>query len=269
MAKQATAITGAHPSARLKTPNPGDELGQLASAFNAILDRLSAALVSQRQFMADASHQLRTPLAGLQLGLETALARVDREPGCDSTPALIEASAQVRRLSETVEELLQLATLRPRGTPPTPPRVISNVLADIESRWHGPLAGQSRRLSVRLEAGLAAVPIPGGVVTQILDVLLDNASRHGRGAVTVSVHEMGDALTIGVSDEGSLMLDPRLLFQRGTSGGAGHGIGLALARSMAEVAGGRLYLIHAAPTTFGVTLPAGDAAPPVATAARG
>jgi sensor histidine kinase regulating citrate/malate metabolism len=82
----------------------------------------------------------------------------------------------------------------------------------------------------------------------------------------VSVHEMGGAVSIGVSDEGALLLDPRLLFQRGTSGGSGHGIGLALARSMAEAAGGRLYVVRAAPTTFGVTLPAGDAPPSAAAA---
>ncbi len=237
------------------------EIHRLASTHNAMLDRLTQLLDRERHFSADASHQLRTPLAGLQLGLEAALARIHQDRHADSTPALLEASAQVRRLSETVEELLQLAKLRPHDTPVAPPQAIGDVLADIENRWHGPLAGQSRRLSVRLGADLAAVPVPGGVAGQILDVLLDNALRHGRGVVTVSVHEMGEAVTIGVSDEGSLLLDPRQLFQRGTSGGSGHGIGLALARSMAEAAGGRLYLVQAAPTTFGVTLPDVDAAP--------
>ena len=242
------------------------EIHRLARTHNAMLDRLTQLLDTERHFSADASHQLRTPLAGLQLGLEAALASAHRNPDVDSTPALLEASAQVRRLSETVEEFLRLTKLRPSDSPAAPRRPIVDVLADIENRWHGPLAGQGRRLSIRLPADLAAVPVPGGVAAQILDVLLDNTLRHGRGVVMVSVHEMGEAVTIRVSDEGSLLLDSRLLFQRGTSGGAGHGIGLALARSMAEGAGGRLYVVQAAPTTFGVTLPTSDGLSSAATA---
>ena len=97
--------------------------------------------------------------------------------------------------------------------------------------------------------------VPGRVVGQILDILLDNASGHGLGAVTVTARDIGDAVAVDVADEGFLSTPMTNLFTRESGTGAGHGIGLGLARSLAEACGGRLNVASDAPTTFSLVLP--------------
>jgi signal transduction histidine kinase len=95
----------------------------------------------------------------------------------------------------------------------------------------------------------------GNSIDQIVDVLIDDALRHGNGAVTVTARSLGGAVAIDVADEGSvadIVTDERL-FQRGE--GDGHGIGLALARSLATAEGGRLLLTNRHPATFTLFLP--------------
>jgi signal transduction histidine kinase len=95
----------------------------------------------------------------------------------------------------------------------------------------------------------------------VLAVLLDNAATHGGGAVTVTVRDASGALAIDVSDEGPGVSVPEGdLFVRRADTAAGHGIGLALARSLAEAEGGRLRLASAHPATFTLLLPRADAA---------
>jgi signal transduction histidine kinase len=127
---------------------------------------------------------------------------------------------------------------------------------EVETRWHGPLAAQGRRLLVNLEPELTTIEVPRSLVTQILNVLIDNALRHGRGVVTLTAREMSDALAVDVADEGSIAMESAALFDRGKSGGDGQGIGLALARSLAEASGGRLVLARRSPATFTLFLPA-------------
>jgi signal transduction histidine kinase len=97
-------------------------------------------------------------------------------------------------------------------------------------------------------------------VRQILDVLLSNAVEHGTGTVTIAERAAGGGVVLEVSDEGAGVADPvEKIFQRRTDPGVGKGIGLALARSLADAEGGRLLLASPGPRpTFRLLLPAGD-----------
>ncbi|MET8690366.1 HAMP domain-containing sensor histidine kinase [Streptomyces sp. NPDC004732] len=227
------------------------EIDQVSHTHNAMLHHLSELLRRERDFTANASHQLRTPLTGLQLTLEAGLAQDD------VGPALQEALAATHRLNHTVEELLRLARADGMTRAPSPDRPVARLLRETEERWHGLFARHGRRLELTGGQDTGDVRIPGGPVAEILGVLLDNARVHGRGTVRLTVRDLGDALAFDVTDEGRVSEDPAQLFERGRSAGGGSGIGLALARDLATRLGGRLSATRAAPATFTLLVPAG------------
>ncbi|MCQ8193791.1 sensor histidine kinase [Streptomyces rugosispiralis] len=234
------------------------EIDQVARTQNAMVERLTRWLEHERHFTSNASHQLRTPLTGLRLGLDAAAVGPDTE----LRAAVLEALEQVRHLQRTVDEVLRLARATPRTGVPAAARPAAEVVERVKRRWHGTFAAEGRRLDFGVEPGGGGLQIPERTAEQILDVLLDNALRHGRGTVEVTVREMGGALAIDVSDEGTLTLDRRAVFERGaTTSRAGSGIGLTLAREMAEAAGGRLTLVRKAPTTFTLLFPVAEPPP--------
>lgn len=224
-------------------------------ALEATARRLGALLERERFFSADVSHQLRTPLTGLLLGLESALER----PGADRTAAIRTAVRRGEHLQDIIDDLLNLA----RDTGPGRERVdVGALLDDLKARWHGPLAAAGRPLHVTVQRPLPEVRSLTSAIRQILDVLVDNAAAHGRGSVTVEAVDIGTGLAIDVGDEGAGVPDGADIFARRTSAGDGnghgHGIGLALARSLAEAAGGRLVLRRPAPPVFTLLLPASE-----------
>ncbi|MER6011851.1 HAMP domain-containing sensor histidine kinase [Streptomyces bluensis] len=249
LSRHCRAVTAGDLTARA-APSAVAEIDQVARTHNDMLHSLSELLRHERDFTANASHQLRTPLTGLQLTLEAGLAQDD------ARPALQEALADTRRLHATVEEVLRLS--RSAGPPraPAPDRLVGELLAQTGERWHGLLAHDGRRLVLALQDVPDDVRVPGGPLTEILGVLLDNARVHGRGTVRVTVRDLEDALAFDIADEGTVEGDGVRLFERGHSGGGpGTGIGLALARDLAVTLGGRLSLACAAPTTFTLLLP--------------
>ena len=132
---------------------------------------------------------------------------------------------------------------------------VDAVLDGIRLRWHPVLAARGRPLRLAV-TGTPRVRVSTSALTQILDVLIDNADRHGAGTITVTVRALDDAVAIDVTDEGPpLPGDPTALFQRRITN-TGHGIGLALARRLAEAQGGRLRLATPDPPTFTLLLPA-------------
>lgn len=227
------------------------EIHRVAETHNAMVSRLTQMIENERHFSANASHQLRTPLTGLQLGLEAAL----QDPTADLTSVLSDAARRVRELHGTVDEVLALARLGSDQWMVAVPRPLGELMGEVESRWHDQLTQKGRRLLVNLDPDITTIEVPGSLVTEILNVLIDNALRHGRGAVTMNAREMSEALAVDVADEGSITLGSEELFDRGTTGGDGDGIGLALARSFAEAGGGRLVLACSSPATFTLFLP--------------
>ncbi|HEX4100079.1 MAG: HAMP domain-containing sensor histidine kinase [Pseudonocardiaceae bacterium] len=233
------------------TPADIPEIDSVGSALNSTAGRLDAMLARERSFSADASHQLRTPLTGLRLRLEAAL----EHPGQDLQHAITDGIAAADRLEQTIEELLALA--RDTRSSNSTPLDLPSLLDEIEVGWHDRLAAQHRALHVAVDP-LAPVSLAStAAVRQVLTVLLDNAATHGSGTVSVAVRNAADALAIDVSDEGSgiTAAEPEL-FTRRSRLADGHGIGLALARSLAEAEGGRLRLTRPAPPTFTLLVPA-------------
>lgn len=234
------------------------EIDRLGRTQNAMVDGLTAALDRQRNLAADASHQLRTPLAGLQLQLENVL----QERPDDIWPILQRALREVQRLQATVEDLLALARLDPsRSTILALREPLNDVVQSVDDRWHGSLAEGGRQLHLSVDRGLQSVLVPSRVVGHVLDAVVENALAHGAGTVSVTVREAVDALAITVADEGELDAAVGDPFERGTTGGSGTGIGLALARTMTEAVGGRLVMVARSPMSIALFLPDETTAP--------
>jgi signal transduction histidine kinase len=244
LADVARSVASGDLSARAETSGI-PEIDAVAGAQNTMVERLSAVLDHERHFASDAAHQLRTPLAGLQLALETSQRETPH-------PAIEEALHRTTDLQHTVEQVLALSRM---ATPTGPGGSLGDLFAAAQQRWHGLLASDGRRIEFTTEPSVDDRSIPTAC-QQIVDILLDNARAHGHGVVQVSARDAFGAVAIDVSDEGTLAADPADLFQRGTSSGTnGLGIGLSLARELAESSGGRLVLAATAPTVFSLLIP--------------
>ncbi len=229
-------------------PSGIEELDQLGSAITTTANRLGHLVSRERAFSADASHQLRTPIAGLRVKVEGALLA----PDSDARGALTEMLPPIERLETTVEDLLRLA----RDTDvERSPLDAPKLLREAEDHWQGVLAAQARTLKVVIEDDLPTPAVAEPAVRQILDVLLSNAQRHGAGAVTLAARSsLPGAVVLQVGDAGDAVLDPRRIFDRRTD--SGHGVGLALGRALAEAEGARLVLEHAGPgPVFALVIP--------------
>jgi signal transduction histidine kinase len=229
------------------------EIDAVGRALNRTASRLDEMLARERAFSADASHQLRTPLTGLRLRLEAALECPDQD-NHHARQAITKAIADVDRLEQTIAELLALA--RDTRHASSEPLNLPALLAELEQGWRDRLAAAHRKLCVTVDPSLPDSPASTGAVRQVLTVLLDNAATHGSGTVTVAVRDAADALAVDVSDEGDgVTMSESQLFTRRSDRAAGHGIGLALARSLAEAEGGRLTLTCPSPPTFTLLMP--------------
>jgi signal transduction histidine kinase len=215
------------------------EVDAVGAALATTAERLEDLLGRERAFSANASHQLRTPLQALRIELEAAELRGDAPPEVQT------ALAQVDRLETTIATLLAVARERPRPRTTTD---LGPVIDAAQARWHGPLAASSRPLRAELPAEPLLARADPRVVAEVLDVLLDNADRHGAGVVRLAARELDGWIAIEVGDEGpGFAGDPAEALTRRERGANGHGIGLALAQSLAHAEGGRLSVTRARP----------------------
>ena len=234
------------------------ELDQVAEGLDGSAQRITDLLSAGRDFAADASHQLRTPLTALSMRLEEMIASaqdpdVVREEGAA-------ALAQTERLTDVVGQLLgRVARRSVAGTPVL--ASVDDVVAQQVVEWDPAFRRLSRKLEVTGEKGLFAY-VPPGSAAQVIATLLDNALVHGAGVVTIRTSQTPRSVVVEVRDEGKGVpqeLVPRV-FERSVSGRpGGTGLGLALARSAAAADGGQVVLVRPRPAVFAVFLPHGDA----------
>jgi signal transduction histidine kinase len=238
MADAAARIAPAS-GARLPIDDSTDELGRLGLRFNALLDRLDGALAQQREFLADAAHELRTPIARLRARVEVALL----EPATARTTGVLSAIDQeLRAVSHQVDELLQLARADAAGED-APIRdealFLDDVIADELPRWQP--EAQRRRMTLDYSA-LEESPVVGdaALLPRLVSILVDNAIRYGHegGTVRVRVHPEDGAVWLDVEDGGiGIPAHERArIFDRFFRGDAarlkrpdGSGLGLAIA----------------------------------------
>lgn len=226
------------------------ELDALGEAITTTARRLGRAMQREQAFTTNASHQLRTPITGLRVLVETELAA----PRPDPTIALTECLTIADRLQATVDDLSRLAR-----NPPGAERVdVDDLLARTRAHWHDPLATIGRTLElVRAPDAPSSVRASNAAIRQALDVLLDNAVRHGDGTVTVTAERIDGGLVVRVADEGAgPTTNGDQLFHGGRADDHGHGIGLGLARTLVEAEGGRVRLRDRGPhPAFEIFLP--------------
>lgn len=236
------------------TPRSGiAEIDSVGSSLDTTAQRLSDLVARERAFTADASHQLRTPLAGLRLELEAALDLPDEE----LRPSITAALESADQLEGTVADLLDLARNVPARAGLGP---VGALLTRLERDWTALLAERDRTLRMEVPQAVAGRLVVAPVLRQIVAVLLDNALHHGDGTVSVTVRDLGAAIGVDVSDEGPGVTGADPLASAAPLDTAGnvrtrHGIGLPLARRLAEAESGRLVLAVPAPPTFTLVLP--------------
>jgi signal transduction histidine kinase len=259
MRQQAAAIPGTDLHRRLEAPAADDELGRLAATFNALLARIEADSARQRQFVADAAHELRSPLAALRTQLEVAVRR--RGPA-EIGPAGTDLLADTVRLSRLVDDLLALARLDASPHLAHQPVDLDDLLLDEARRARS-------RGGVRIDTmGISAGRVLGDpqALGRVTRNLVDNAVRHASISVSLGLQMHGGTVTLTVADDGPgiASTDRDRVFQRFTrlddargrdTGGAG--LGLAIVRDVVTAHGGHVSVADNNPgALFTVRLPA-------------
>jgi signal transduction histidine kinase len=226
------------------------ELDRVADVLDASAERIARMLTAERRLAADASHQLRTPLTALSMRLEEIIATDDHETVKEEASI---ALGQAERLTDVVQRLL---------TNSRDPRSGSAVAFDLDEvikqqleEWRPAYGGEHRAISRSGTTGLRAVGTPGAVA-QVLATLIENALMHGAGSVVIHTRVTGNQAVAEVTDEGQGVptdLGARV-FERTVSGRNSTGLGLAVARDLAEADGGRLELLQQCPPVFALFL---------------
>lgn len=233
-----------------------EEIDLVSSELVRSGERMASRMAAEREFAANASHQLRTPLTALSMRLEE-IEMTSEDPHVAEEARI--SLEQVERLVGVVDDLLSAARRTDGGT--TEPLELSEIFEQQEREW-GPTfkrAGRPLRFSNPEEVAVLATP---GALTQALSTLLENSLKYGDGTTSVEARYSKSGpdggVVIEVADEGQGVSDelaPRI-FERHVTSGKGTGLGLGLARDLITADGGRLDLAQRRPAVFSIFLAA-------------
>jgi heavy metal sensor kinase len=271
MSSQAGRIGAANLHERLAVQNERDELGHLAQSFNSLLDRLSQSFEGQQRFMADASHELRTPVAILRGEAEVALSQQARSAE-EYRESLGVLHHEAERLTHIVEDLFTL-TRADAGQYPFQPRDFYLDELVAECGHSARTLALAKKISLNFEeTSESPIRADESLLRRMILNLLDNAIKYTPegGRVTVTCRRAADQYVLSITDTGGGIpeeLQPRIFERffradnarsRAENDGGGAGLGLSISRWIAEAHHGRLELTHSASagSTFTAYLPA-------------
>jgi signal transduction histidine kinase len=257
--RHADAIPGTDLRRRLAVPASRDELSRLAMTLNRLLDRIEAATSRQRQFVADAAHELRSPVATLRAQLEIAERASDPAATTSMVPGLLD---DTRRLANLADDLLVLARMDATVTPTHDVVDWDDIVLDEIRR------AQAGRSTIIDASGVSAGQVLGNQseLMRVVRNLMDNASRYATTRVQVSLHTVGAQVILNVADDGPGIpaADQERVFERFTrldqarsSDAGGAGLGLAIVHDVVLRHDGTVTVGDNRPgARFTVTLPA-------------
>jgi signal transduction histidine kinase len=245
---------------RVAVPATRDEIERLAVTMNELLSRLESSAIRQRTFVADASHELRSPVAAAQAELEVALAHAG---AAEWRGVARNALGDLERVRRIVDDLLILV----RYEQVAPARVVSHV--DLDEIVLDECTRIKRTASVTVDCSeVSAARVTGDDegLTRVVRNLIDNAARHARSKVCVGLRQKGAEAELWVSDDGPGVLpaDRERIFERFTRGDnarsrwdGGSGLGLAIVKEVVQRYGGTVEVFDANPgARFVVRIPA-------------
>lgn len=232
------------------SPSGPRELAGAGAAFNQMADRLSLLRTTERETVADLSHRLRTPLTGLRLDVD-ALDGAEQRPAPDDEADRHRTVARIRQAVATLEHEIdvlirttrQAASATTEDAPTDPSRCDAGKLVRARLQfWSAVAADQERTCQVSVPAVTAPVPVPAAELAAALDSVLGNAFRYTpQGtAVQVAVTRHEGWVAVRVDDAGDGIPDPDHALRRGASGRGSTGLGMDIARRVAEAGGGFL-----------------------------
>ncbi|HEX2125835.1 MAG TPA: ATP-binding protein [Thermoleophilaceae bacterium] len=263
MRRRAREVSLSRAGKRLPLPAAHDEIRRLGETLNEMLDRLQRSFERERRFVADAGHELRTPVAIVKTELESSMRTGDFGP--DVREALAAAIEECDRLAQLAEDLLVVARSAEGELPVRPQEIAARpLLDDVRERFAARAAQRNRVIRVDAEDGLRLSGDPLRL-RQALGNLVDNALRHGDGEVVVRARPSGAGVGLEVSDAGP-GFEPGFAeraferFARGDRARArgGSGLGLAIVQAIAEAHGGRAEIVSGRDgATVRIWLPAG------------
>jgi two-component system OmpR family sensor kinase len=266
--RRAAAISGDDLADAKRAPLPvspvDDEIGRLGRTLNDMLDRIGKAqaaqrdvLEQQRLFLADASHQLRSPLAIIKAEVE--LAQSGTTQGDDLRAAMTSIGEETDRLSELTEQLLLLAAADEQRLSLSRESIkLRDLLNEAADRGRGRAQQQGRTISV--ESDNTTISADRRRLEYALDNLVDNALSHGAGDLELVAQRVGDRVELQVRDHGpgfsdSYLAHPFIRFAPTASTGRGTGLGLAIVQAITEAHGGAVSLASDAGASVTLSLP--------------